>query len=65
MSGVKEQAGGAIEEEWAPGLHLQGVGRILKYVKGRGLLKEPPWHTISARKRRPARPYAIRKPKGY
>jgi transposase InsO family protein len=41
------------------------VGRILCYLKRRGLLIEPPRRTISARKRRPKRPYAIRKPKEY
>jgi len=40
------------------------VGRILKCLKYRGLLIEP-IHTISARKRQIARPYAIRKPKEY
>jgi len=41
------------------------VGRILKELKDRGSLKEPPLNGISARKRRVLRPYAIRKPKGY
>ena len=41
------------------------VGRILCYLKRRGLLREPPRHPVSARKRRPKRPYAVRKPKEY
>jgi len=41
------------------------VGRILSSLKRRGLLREPPRRTISARKRRPKRPYAVRKPKQY
>ena len=41
------------------------VGRILTYLKSRGLLKEPLTNTISARKRPHPRPYAVRKPKEY
>lgn len=41
------------------------VGRILIYLKNRGVLKEPLYHPISARKRIRNRPYAIRKPKEY
>ena len=41
------------------------VGRILSYLKGRGVLKEPPRGRISARKRQKRRPYAVRKPKTY
>jgi len=41
------------------------VGRILRKLKERGLLKEPVSNYISARKRRIKRPYAIRKPKEY
>jgi putative transposase len=41
------------------------VGRILVYLKKRGLLKEPPSSYVSARKRQRKRPYAIRKPKEY
>jgi len=41
------------------------VGRILKYLKGRGVLKEPIRNHISAKKRAQNRPYAIRKPKEY
>src|SRR3989337_2171708 len=41
------------------------VGRILCSLKRRGLLREPPRRPVSARKRRPKRPYALRKPKEY
>lgn len=41
------------------------VGRILKRLKERGILKEPIHNHISARKRLQKRPYAIRKPKEY
>ena len=41
------------------------VGRILKALKDRGVLREPPVNGISARKRMRKRPYAVRKPKGY
>ena len=41
------------------------VGRILKQLKERGILKEPIHNHISARKRLQKRPYAIRKPKEY
>ena len=41
------------------------VGRILCSLKRRGLLREPPRRPVSARKRRPRRPYAVRKPKEY
>lgn len=41
------------------------VGRILTYLKRRGLLREPVLSHISARKRSRSRPYAIRKPKEY
>lgn len=41
------------------------VGRILCSLKRRGLLREPPRRPVSARKRRPKRPYAVRKPKEY
>ena len=41
------------------------VGRIIKYLKDRGVLREPLPNHISARKRSRNRPYAIRKPKGY
>jgi len=41
------------------------VGRILKKLKDRGILREPLMSRISARKRLQQRPYAIRKPKSY
>ncbi|HID09737.1 MAG TPA: transposase [Candidatus Latescibacteria bacterium] len=41
------------------------VGRILRYLKDRGVLREPLRTPISVRKRRWKRPYAVRKPKGY
>ena len=41
------------------------VGRILRYLKGRGLLREALPNHVSARKRQRQRPYATRKPKDY
>jgi transposase InsO family protein len=41
------------------------VGRIIKRLKDRGILKEPVPNHISARKRPQNRPYAVRKPKEY
>ena len=41
------------------------VGRILKHLKIKGILREALPNYISVRKRRPARPYAVRKPKEY
>ena len=41
------------------------VGRILSYLKARGVLKEAPRNGISTRKRLWRRPYAVHKPKGY
>lgn len=41
------------------------VGRILRRLKDRGVLREPLPNHISARKRQRKRPYATRKPKGY
>lgn len=41
------------------------VGRILKRLKQRGVLVEPVPNSISARRPRPPRPYAVRKPKHY
>ena len=41
------------------------VGRIIRRLKDRGVLKEPVPNHISARKRQRQRPYAIRKPKDY
>lgn len=41
------------------------IGRILRYLKERGALKETIPNNISARKRPRPRPYAVRKPKEY
>jgi len=41
------------------------VGRILRYLKNRGLLVEPLLNPISAKKRMRKRPYAKRKPQDY
>jgi len=41
------------------------VGRILSSLKRRGILLEPPRRPVSATRRRPRRPYAIRKPRDY
>jgi putative transposase len=41
------------------------VGRILRYAKGRGILKEPISNYVSARKRQRKRSYATRKPRDY
>ncbi len=41
------------------------VGRIIKSLKDRGVLREPIRNCISARKRSQKRPYAVRKPKEY
>ena len=41
------------------------VGRIIRKLKERGVLREPVSNHVSARKRRRQRPYAIRKPKDY
>jgi len=51
------------EENWQVSTSM--VGRILRSLKDRGVLKEPPPSGISARKRAWIRPYAVRKPKGY
>jgi transposase InsO family protein len=44
---------------------ISTVGRILKRLKARGVLREPPRNGITKRKRRLDRPYATRKPKEY
>jgi putative transposase len=60
----KEKLTNLLEEN---GIKLSAsmVGRILHYLKDRGVLKEPLRQFISARKRTCNRPYAIRKPKEY
>lgn len=44
---------------------ISTVGRILKRLKARGVLRAPPRNGITKRKRRLVRPYATRKPKEY
>jgi transposase InsO family protein len=44
---------------------ISTVGRILKRLKARGVLREPPRNGICRRKRRVKRPYATRKPREY
>jgi transposase InsO family protein len=44
---------------------ISTIGRILKRLKARGVLLEPPRNGITKRKRRLVRPYATRKPKEY
>jgi putative transposase len=53
-------------------LHREGfatsastVGRILRDLRRRGRLHEPPRRPVSATRRRPPRPYAVRKPREY
>ena len=41
------------------------MGRILSYLKARGVLKEPSLRRISTRRRKQQRVYAVRKPKDY
>jgi transposase len=41
------------------------VGRIVSYLKARGVLKEPSLRRISTRRRKQQRPYAVRKPRDY
>jgi len=41
------------------------VGRILSWLRARGVLVEPVGRAVSVRKARRARPYAIRKPRDY
>jgi transposase InsO family protein len=41
------------------------VGRILTNLRQRGLLVEPLGNSVSARRPRPPRPYAVRKPRDY
>jgi putative transposase len=45
-------------------LSVSKVGRIISYLKARGVVKEP-IRAIKVRQRRWNRPYGIRKPKGY
>ena len=41
------------------------VGRVLRYLKSRGVLVEPVVRRVISAKRRARRPYAVRKPKEY
>jgi len=50
-------------EEWQVSTSM--VGRILKGLKERGVLREPLPNAILARRRRWPRPYAVRKPREY
>lgn len=52
-------------QEEGYGVSASMVGRIIKRLKERGVLKEPIPNHISARKRQRRRPYGIRKPKDY
>ena len=51
------------EEGWQVSTSM--VGRIIRHLKERGVLREPLPNHISARKRHRQRPYAVRKPKEY
>ena len=51
------------EEGWEVSTSM--VGRILKALKERGVLRETPVNGVSARKRTGRRPHAVRKPEGY
>ncbi len=60
------------KDKLAPLLRKEGwecsasmVGRILTRLRERGALVEPVLSTVSARKPRPPRPYAVRKPRDY
>ena len=41
------------------------VGRILSWLKARGMLKEPPGPGVATRRRQRQRPYGVRKPRDY
>jgi transposase InsO family protein len=51
------------QEGWSVSTSM--VGRILRHLRERGVLVEPPRQPVSARKRPQVRPYAARKPKDY
>lgn len=46
-------------------LSVSTIGRILKYIKQRGYLKDIEFNRPRYTKRQPKRPYAVRKPKDY
>ena len=50
-------------EEWVVSTSM--VGRILKRLRERGVLREPPRNGVTTSKHRQHRPYAVRKPKDY
>jgi transposase InsO family protein len=50
-------------EGWSASTSM--VGRILRRLRERGVLVDPPRQPVSARKRPWLRPYAVRKPKDY
>ena len=69
---LRQQHPGWGKAKLAPILRDQGfsvsestVGRILRYLKRRGQLIEPPRKGVKARRRRLKRPHAERKPKDY
>jgi len=69
---IREEYPGWGKEKLATLLAGRGIkvsasmaGRILKYLKLRGILREPISNHISVRKRPQQRPYAVRKPKEY
>jgi transposase InsO family protein len=69
---IREQFPRWGKDKLAPLLRKEGwecstsmVGRILTRLKERGALVEPVLSTVSARKPRPPRPYAVRKPRDY
>lgn len=46
-------------------LSVSMIGRIMRRLRRRGVLREPARRPVSARRRRPPRPHAVRKPAGY
>jgi transposase InsO family protein len=60
----KETLAVLLKREGYPG-SASTVGRILRQLKARGVLNEPPRGWVTVRKRRFRRPYAQRKPRGY
>jgi len=60
----KETLAVLLRREGYPG-SASTVGRILRQLKARGQLKEPPRGWVTVRKRRLRRPYARRKPREY
>jgi len=60
----KETLAVLLKREGYPG-SASTVGRILRQLRGRGLLHEPPRGWVTVHKRRFRRPYARRKPREY